>query len=239
MRPTLTILFPIIGLLGAGCAPKPVPEPPPPVAAEPAPPAAPRMEASLLSRPGPAQVSLNGQTLGQTPRVVQVSSLDEAFRITAAQDQERPAETRIRVVSSTAVEVTFLFRGTASPMAKALGLPRILVFDYGSALTFAVDKYVLAPAFTAMLDRQAELLASHFAGIQVYVCGHTDATGNATHNAILALRRAEVVTDYLVAKGVHRDLVKTQGFGSTYPVAGNDTPAGRALNRRTEIILPQ
>jgi peptidoglycan-binding protein ArfA len=137
------------------------------------------------------------------------------------------------------LEVTFLFRGSVSPMAKALGLPRILVFDYGSALTFDVDKYVLIPAFTVMLNRQADLLANHFAGIHVYVCGHTDATGNATHNAVLALRRAEVVTDYLVAKGVRPELIKTQGFGSAYPVAGNETPAGRALNRRTEIILPQ
>jgi peptidoglycan-binding protein ArfA len=51
--------------------------------------------------------------------------------------------------------------------------------------------------------------------------------------------RAEVVTDYLVRKGVDKKLIKTQGFGSAYPVAGNDTPEGRALNRRTEIILPR
>jgi len=232
-------LIPILlltGLLGTGCAPpKPVPEPPPPAA----PVAEPKVEASLVSSPGPAEVSLNGKDLGQTPRVVKVASLDEVLRITAAQDKEPPSETRIRVISDTAMEVTFLFRGTVSPMARALGLPRILVFDYGSALTFEVDKYALAASFTSMLDRQAELLTSHFAGIRVYVCGHTDQTGNANHNAVLALRRAEVVTDYLVRKGVGREFIKTQGFGSAYPVAGNDTPAGRALNRRTEIILPQ
>lgn len=223
------------GLLGTGCAPpKPAPEPPPPVVAP-----EPKVEASLVSSPGPAEVSLNGRDLGQTPKVVKVASLDEVFRITAAQDKELPSETRIRVISDTAMEVTFMFRGTVSPMAKALGLPRILVFDYGSALTFEVDKYDLAPSFMTMLDRQADLLTSHFAGIRIFVCGHTDQTGNASHNAILALRRAEVVTDYLVRKGVSREFVKAQGFGSTYPVAGNDTPAGRALNRRTEIILPQ
>jgi outer membrane protein OmpA-like peptidoglycan-associated protein len=48
-----------------------------------------------------------------------------------------------------------------------------------------------------------------------------------------------VVTGYLVKQGVDPKLIKTQGFGSTYPVAGNDTPEGRALNRRTEIILPR
>lgn len=228
-------LLPILALLGAGCAPAPAPAPaPPPVVAP-----EPRLEASLISRPGPAQVSLNGQMLGQTPRVVRVNSLDEIFQITAARDQEQPAETRIRVISDTEMEVTFLFRGSVSPMAKALGLPRILVFDYGSALTFKVNKYDLAPAFTPMLDRQAALLTSHFAEIPVFVCGHTDPTGRARRNAVLAFQRAEVVTAYLVRKGVSPKLIKTQGFGSSYPVASNETPEGRALNRRTEIILPR
>jgi len=223
-----------LGLLGLGCAPKPEPAPPPTP-----PPPEPKLEASLISEPGPALVSLDGQPLGQTPRVVKVESLDEVFRITAAQDQEQPAETRIRVISETAMEVTFLFRGNVSPMARALGLPRILVFDYGSALTFKVDRYDLAPTFTPMLDRQAALLASHFPGIQVFVCGHTDPTGSAGHNAVLALRRAEVVAGYLAQRGIDPRLIKTQGFGSAYPVASNDTPEGRARNRRTEIILPR
>jgi outer membrane protein OmpA-like peptidoglycan-associated protein len=235
MKPRLTLILTIIGLLGAGCAPEPVAVPPPsPVTV-----VEPRLEASLLSRPGPAQVSLDGHALGQTPRVVKVASLDEVLRITAVQGKEQPAETRIRVISDSSMEVTFMFRGSVSAMAKALGLPRILVFDYGSALTFGVDKYDLAPSFMTMLQHQADLLTSHFAGIPVFVCGHTDPTGTSSHNAILAFKRAEVVTNYLVRKGVDKKLIKTQGFGSAYPVAGNDTPEGRALNRRTEIILPR
>ena len=233
MKILSTLLLTVTGLL-VGCAPKPAPEPPPPPAM-----VEPKLEASLISRPGPAQVILKGQSLGQTPRVVKLDSLGAVFLITAAQDQEKPTETRIRVLSDTSAEVTFLFGPSVSPMAKALGLPRIMVFDYGSALTFASDNYDLAPSFTAMLDRQAELLTRHFAGIHVYVCGHTDLSGQVNHNAVLALERAEVVTDYLARKGVSKSLIKTQGFGSAYPVASNDTPTGRALNRRTEIILPQ
>lgn len=225
-------------LLGSGCAPKTLPAPPPPPPPPP-PVVEPAMEATLVSRPGPAEVNLKGQSLGQTPKVVKVTSLDEVFQITAAQHEARPTETRIRMLSENSAEVTFLFAGSGSPMGRVLGLPRIMVFDYGSALTFAVDKFDLAPAFKGMLDHQAELLVRHFPDVRVYVCGHTDPTGHASHNAVLALKRAEVVTDYLAAKGVKKALIKTQGFGSAYPVAGNDTPAGRAQNRRTEIILPQ
>jgi outer membrane protein OmpA-like peptidoglycan-associated protein len=232
MKIHLTIVLAAISLL-VGCAPKPIPTPSPSVVVEP------KLEASLVSRPGPAQLILKGQPLGQTPRKVMVASLDEVFQITAAQNQEQPTETRIRVISDTSAEVTFLFGQGLSPMAKVLGLPRILVFDYGSALTFALDKFDLSPTFKRSLDRQAELLSNHFSGIHLFICGHTDQTGRESHNAVLALRRAEVVTDYLVQKGVSKTLINTQGFGSAYPVAGNDTPAGRALNRRTEIILPQ
>jgi peptidoglycan-binding protein ArfA len=48
-----------------------------------------------------------------------------------------------------------------------------------------------------------------------------------------------VVNDYLVGQSVPKDLLKTQGFGSVYPVDTNETPEGRARNRRTEVILPQ
>ena len=201
--------------------------------------ARPRLEAALDAKPGPAQVRLKGRALGTTPRVVRVASLDDVLEISASMDQAKPTETRVRVLSPDSAEVTFFFGEDSSVMAKALGLPRVLVFDYGAAPTFEVDKADLAPVFMAMLDRQAKLLTSHFGGIPVYVCGHTDPTGSADHNAVLSLRRAEAVAGHLQAHGVEGGLLKPQGFASAYPVAANDTPAGRALNRRTEIILPQ
>jgi outer membrane protein OmpA-like peptidoglycan-associated protein len=199
----------------------------------------PKLEASLDARPGPARIQLKGRSLGTTPRVVRVGSMAEVLDLSASMDQAAPSETRIRVLSPTSAEVTFFFGEGSSVMAKALGLPRILVFDYGAAPTFEVDKADLAPVFTDMLVRQAELLTGHFRGIPVYVCGHTDPTGSVDHNAVLSLRRAQAVAERLLAGGVEASLVKAQGFGSAYPVASNDTAPGRALNRRTEIILPQ
>jgi len=204
-----------------------------------APAPAPALEATLIARPGPAQLTLKGKALGLTPQVVKVASLEEVLQITAAMDKSQLTETRVRVLSATAAEVTFLFGEGSSAMAKVLGFPRILVFDYGSALTFEVNKFDLAPAFTALLDRQAELLTGPFAGLNVFVCGHTDQSGEAGHNAVLSLQRAQAVENYLAAHKVGKALLKAQGFGSAYPVAGNDTAPGRALNRRTEIILPQ
>ena len=51
--------------------------------------------------------------------------------------------------------------------------------------------------------------------------------------------RVAVMVENLAGMGVPRSRLKVQGFGSAYPVASNDTPEGKALNRRTEIVLPQ
>ena len=199
----------------------------------------PKLETTLASRPRPAQLSLNGRGLGQTPTVITVASMAELLQITAAVGQEKPTETRVRMLSESSAEVTFYFGENSSSLAKTLGFPRILVFDYGSAFPFEVDRYDLASSLIGMLNRQAELLNDHFSGIPVFVCGHTDQTGEANHNSLLSLQRAQAVADHLEHKGVPKKLITAQGFGSSYPLAGNDTVAGRALNRRTEIILPQ
>ncbi len=69
----------------------------------------------------------------------------------------------------------------------------------------------------------------------VTATGHTDAVGAAPYNARLAARRAQVVKAYLVDKGLSADMIKTQAKAAAVPVADNDSDAGRAQNRRTEI----
>jgi chemotaxis protein MotB len=56
-------------------------------------------------------------------------------------------------------------------------------------------------------------------------------------NLELSSRRADVVVEYLVNQGVNQNLISAQGFGESNPVASNDTPEGRAQNRRIEVTL--
>lgn len=67
--------------------------------------------------------------------------------------------------------------------------------------------------------------------------GHTDAVGSDSYNLELSRRRAQAVADYLVSKGVERDRLEIIPLGETRPVAANDTPEGRAMNRRVEINI--
>ena len=113
-----------------------------------------------------------------------------------------------------------------------------MVFDYGDRATFEVDEYELKEDLKPLLRRQAELLEQHFEGIDIYLCGHTDASGDADYNQVLSVQRAQAVADFLVAHGLPSDRLRVQGFGADYPLADNANKEGRALNRRTEIILP-
>ncbi len=69
--------------------------------------------------------------------------------------------------------------------------------------------------------------------------GHTDNTGNAVKNLQLSKDRAAAIKNYLIANGINEFRLSSEGYGITKPIASNKTVAGRAQNRRVEIILVQ
>jgi outer membrane protein OmpA-like peptidoglycan-associated protein len=71
----------------------------------------------------------------------------------------------------------------------------------------------------------------------IEVAGHTDSVGGADANYSLSERRAKTVRDYLVRFGVEPARLSVRGYGETQPVAGNDSEAGRAENRRVELRI--
>jgi outer membrane protein OmpA-like peptidoglycan-associated protein len=100
---------------------------------------------------------------------------------------------------------------------------------------FATNSAELAATQQAELDQLVALLAPGRERIRI--TGHTDATGSAAVNLDLSARRAAAVRDYLVARGIDGARLVTEGRGAAEPVATNDTPEGRALNRRTEVTV--
>jgi outer membrane protein OmpA-like peptidoglycan-associated protein len=78
-------------------------------------------------------------------------------------------------------------------------------------------------------------------GWLIVVSGHTDITGNEKSNQVLSLQRAESVRNWMRDTGdVPESCFAVQGYGQSRPIATNDTPEGRAANRRVEIsLVPQ
>lgn len=99
---------------------------------------------------------------------------------------------------------------------------------------FDTDKATLKPESETTLEQVRALLAAR-PQLQVVIAGHTDAEGGDAHNLALSQRRAAAVVAWLVDKGIAAERLQSEGHGEAMPVAGNDTPEGRALNRRVEI----
>ncbi|MDY9919811.1 Outer membrane protein [Proteiniphilum saccharofermentans] len=109
---------------------------------------------------------------------------------------------------------------------------------FESGILFATNSSTLNTASRASLDKFATSLQNN-PDTDVKIYGHTDSTGSDAINNPLSQRRAESVYNYLVSKGVSGARMASEGFGSTQPVADNNTVDGRAQNRRVEVyILP-
>ena len=120
------------------------------------------------------------------------------------------------------------------PPPPAPPVPTTEKVTFAADAFFDFDKSVLKPEGKAKLDD----LVSKMGGINLEVIiavGHTDSVGTDAYNQKLSVRRSEAVKSYLVAKGVEKNRVYTEGKGEKQPVADNKTAEGRAKNRRVEI----
>lgn len=108
----------------------------------------------------------------------------------------------------------------------------ISLFD----LPFETGKAILRPGAEARLQPVASFLRDH-PNHHVIIRGNTDSTGGAEENRELSQRRAEAVMAYLTNAGVPEAQMSAEGMGEDFPVASNRTAAGRAQNRRVDIVI--
>lgn len=102
---------------------------------------------------------------------------------------------------------------------------------------FDVDKSTITEAGKTELQK-AVAFVKKYPGAKIEVEGHTDSTGTDAYNQKLSERRASAVKDYLIKEaGVDSSRITAVGYGKTRPIADNKTAAGRAKNRRVEILI--
>jgi outer membrane protein OmpA-like peptidoglycan-associated protein len=112
---------------------------------------------------------------------------------------------------------------------------RGLVLTLGDVL-FDVDRAELKPGAEQHLLRLAAFLQDN-PERSIVIEGHTDSTGSPEYNLDLSQRRADSVRRFVQAQGIGPERIVTRGYGLAYPIASNDTAAGRQQNRRVEIVI--
>ena len=103
-------------------------------------------------------------------------------------------------------------------------------------ITFDLNESSIKPAFSGTLESVALVLMEYDKTI-IQIEGHTDSSGSDSYNQLLSERRASSVRDFLLNQGIAPKRTRAVGYGERYPVASNDTAAGREQNRRVELTL--
>jgi outer membrane protein OmpA-like peptidoglycan-associated protein len=201
-----------------------------------------------------AEVSHLAYLADQRVQIARARALErQALQRIATLDDERQAiqlDARIRqaeLAERRARQAEFAERRARQAEAEALALQqklaeleaeqteRGLVLTLGDIL-FDVDGTELNPGGFQQVGRIADFLRA-FPERNVLIEGHTDGTGADDYNEQLSLRRAYAVEDFLISEGIDPRRVIARGYGKRYPVATNDTTAGRQQNRRVEIVI--
>jgi outer membrane protein OmpA-like peptidoglycan-associated protein/ABC-type nitrate/sulfonate/bicarbonate transport system substrate-binding protein len=120
------------------------------------------------------------------------------------------------------------------PSVAATGSP---LFTKPVSISFRSNKSELTTESISVVNRRVLPQLQIAGGMYIRVEGNTDNVGDSGFNQQLSEKRAKAIVDYLVTKGVDLSRVVAKGNGPTKPIASNNTPEGRARNRRTDILF--
>jgi OmpA-OmpF porin, OOP family len=103
-------------------------------------------------------------------------------------------------------------------------------------IRFDSGRATIDPDSAGLLDRLIET-ALRCPSANIEIAGHTDADGEDGFNQALSEKRAQAVTDFVVKAGLPAERFTAMGYGSTQPIASNDTDEGKAQNRRIDFVV--
>ena len=104
-----------------------------------------------------------------------------------------------------------------------------------TGIRFDVGKATLKPESMGIINEMVEVMEDH-PDLMISIEGHTDSDGDNALNLKLSEERAETVKNTMISLGISADRLSTKGFGETMAVMTNDTPEGKANNRRVEFV---
>jgi peptidoglycan-associated lipoprotein len=126
--------------------------------------------------------------------------------------------------------------GNLGPGGGPPGSQQEFLVTVGDRVFFDTDSSALSPTAIATLDKQAVWL-NHYSNYKILIEGHADERGTREYNIALGARRASVVVNYLVSKGVSASRITQKSFGKERPVAICDDISCWSQNRRAVTVL--
>jgi len=192
----------------------------------------------LISKKGlPANLELTDNASGTLINKVQTDELGHYF-ITLPEGKDYTFTVNRKgylfyssayALSSAAPDSTYIKNIALEPIKLASSF----VF---TQVLFDNNSFALLPASLPELNKLMQILEEN-PSMHIQISGYTDNIGKASDNLILSTNRAKSIVNYLSGKGIATERLSYKGFGSDNPIATNETPEGRALNRRTSFTI--
>ena len=129
--------------------------------------------------------------------------------------------------------------GNLGPGAATPGSQQEFLVTVGDRVFFDTDSSSLSPTATATLDKQAAWLNRYTKYQHILIEGHADERGTREYNIALGARRANVVVNYLISRGVAANRLSMKSFGKERPVAICDDISCWSQNRRAVTVVSQ
>lgn len=152
-----------------------------------------------------------------------------------AQHAQQEAEQKAQQIAQQEQQAREQLRAQLSAVLETRETARGLIMNMPDVL-FDFNKYSLKPDAREKLAKVSGILLAH-PDLKVQVEGYTDSIGSEEYNQKLSEERADAVRSYLVSQNVNQSGVTAEGFGKSDPIADNSTSAGRAKNRRVELVV--
>lgn len=198
---------------------------------------------TMVSVASEAPVAVHVEDFGLLPNVDKlqhaanvtniVPTASVSFDFVFAADGTKPATTQAAAASSTDVGPVTTDAAKAN-FSDEECLNRFAVLSRTGAIYFRPASARLDAKSRPLLE-EVEGVVGKCPGLKVEVSGYTDSDGSPEANKQLSERRAQAVADAIVAAGIARTQITATGYGEEWPVAANDTPKNKALNRRIEF----
>jgi len=192
-------------------------------------------QAAQQSQAAAARAQAEAQQQAEQRAQADAAAKDAEERARKAREAQAAAEQATQQAAQQTEQMRERLRQQLNQVLQTTETARGLVMNMSDVL-FDFNKYTLKPEAREKLAKVSGILLA-YPGLKVQVEGYTDNIGSDEYNQKLSEERADGVRDYLVSQSVKDDNVTAAGYGKSNPVADNSSNAGRAQNRRVQLVV--
>ena len=165
----------------------------------------------------------------------EASAAEAEARAQKARDAQKAAEQSAQAATQQAEQIRERLKAQLNQVLQTTESARGLIVNMSDVL-FDFNKYTLKSEAREKLAKVSGILLA-YPNLKLQVEGYTDNIGSDEYNQKLSEQRADGVRDYLISQSVKDSAITATGYGKSDPIADNSTNAGRAQNRRVQLVV--